>query len=63
MVSDVLGVKEPSDDFLETSIDHLEVSGDHELTFCLKDGSQVIRVWKDERNNSGYKRWRKHGTD
>ena len=56
----VLGAETVPDELFAQKIDRIIVSADHELTFIFKDGTQEVRSWQDERNNTIYNRKRVH---
>jgi site-specific DNA recombinase len=60
LTADVLETEEVTDELFAEQIERIVVSADHELTFILKDGSQEIRHWENERNNKVYERTRIH---
>jgi site-specific DNA recombinase len=60
LTADVLEVGMVTDELFAEKVERIVVSTDHELTFMLKDGSQEIRHWENERNNKVYERTKIH---
>jgi hypothetical protein len=42
----VLGVSEITAEFLDAKVEKIIADHDFHLTFCLRDGTEVVKTWK-----------------
>lgn len=49
LTEEVLGKKDFTDEDFDLSIDHIVAGAYHEITFVMKDGSEITKTWKNRR--------------
>ena len=49
IASEIIGKEDFTDEEFDRTIDHVVAGKDHEVTFILRDGTEINRKWRNAR--------------
>ena len=51
---DVLGIPEFNTNAFRECVEQINITGNNELIFCLKDGNEIHKTWKDRSRSESW---------